>query len=95
MKSDGPRITFNCSGSCGWRLERMLEESTEQGLTGVLTLQLGRSLTDKMGQVLQIITGGDTKPTDKVLSGVLEISITVINSGELILGPAEVGIAGD
>lgn len=74
---------------------KKLEENTDKRLTGILTLQLGRSLTNKMGQVLQIITGGDTKATDKVLGCVLEVSVTVINSWELVLGPAEVGIAGD
>lgn len=95
MKSEGPRVAFNYSSSCGWRLGRMLAASAEKRVTSRLTLQLSRSFANKMGQVLQIITGGDTEATDKVLGCVLKVSVTVIDSRELILGPAEVGIAGD
>lgn len=48
-----------------------------------------------MGQVLDVVTGGDTEASNKVLSRVLQVSVTVINRRKVILGPAEVGIAGD
>jgi hypothetical protein len=48
-----------------------------------------------MRQVLDVVTGGDTESSNKVLSCVLQVSVTVINRRKVILGPAEVGIAGD
>lgn len=48
-----------------------------------------------MGQVLEVVTGCDTKASDKVLGHILKVSVTVINRRKVILGPAEVGIAGD
>lgn len=63
--------------------------------TSGLTLQLGRSLANKMGKVLQIVTGSNTEAADKVLGRVLQVSVAVVNRGKLILGPAEVGIARD
>jgi hypothetical protein len=48
-----------------------------------------------MRQVLDVITGGDAEASDKVLGRVLQIPVTVINRRKVILGPAEVGIAGD
>jgi hypothetical protein len=48
-----------------------------------------------MRQVLNVVTGGDAESSNKVLGSVLQVSITVVNCREVILGPAEVGIAGD
>lgn len=48
-----------------------------------------------MGKVLDVIPGSDTEATDKVLGRCLHISVAIIDRRKLILGPAEVGIAGD
>lgn len=60
-----------------------------------LTLKLGSSLTNNMREVLEIISSGDSETANKILGRILKITITVVNSRELILGPAEVGIAGN
>lgn len=59
------------------------------------TLKLCGSLADKMRQVLNVVTGGDAESSNKVLGRVLQVSVTVINRRKVILGPAEVSIAGD
>ena len=48
-----------------------------------------------MRNILNIISGGDTKATDKVLGCSLQVSVAVVNRRKLILGPAEVGVTGD
>ena len=48
-----------------------------------------------MREILKVITSCNAKAPDKVLSRVLQVSVTVINRRKVILGPAEVGIAGD
>jgi hypothetical protein len=46
-------------------------------------------------QILQIITSRDPKAAHKVLRRRLQVSVTIVHCGELVLGPAEVGVAGD
>lgn len=48
-----------------------------------------------MRQVLDIISCGDAKPTDKVLGGVLQVSVAIVHRRKVILGPAEVSVARD
>lgn len=48
-----------------------------------------------MRQVLNIISCGDAKATDKVLGGVLQVSVTIVHWRKVILGPAEVSVARD
>lgn len=48
-----------------------------------------------MRQILQIITSGDSKAAHKVLGRRLQVSVTIVQRGELVLGPAEVVAAGD
>lgn len=48
-----------------------------------------------MGQILEIVAGSDAETPDQVLRCVLQIAVTVIRSWKVILGPAEVGVAGD
>lgn len=43
-----------------------------------LTLQLSCAFTDKMRQVLNIISGGDTKAADEIFSSNLHITITIV-----------------
>lgn len=61
----------------------------------MLTLELRGSFANEVRQVLDIVTGGNTEAADKVFGRSLHISVAVIHRGSLILGPAEVGIAGD
>lgn len=53
-------------------------------------LQLRGALPDNVAQILQIIAGGDAKPTHKVLGRRLQVSIVL--HGILLVGSAEVGI---
>jgi hypothetical protein len=46
-------------------------------------------------QVLDIISSGDTEAADEILGSNLEITVAIINGRNLILGPAEVVVAGD
>ena len=61
----------------------------------MLTLKLCGSLADEVRQVLNVISCCDTESADKILGSVLKISVTIIHGREVILGPAEVSIAGD
>lgn len=95
-------MAFSCSGSCEWHLcsVRSAHKRPEQFIYTAetlekLTLKLGSPLADNVRQVLDVVSSSDSEATDKVLGRVFEIAITVIHRRELILGPAEVGIAGD
>lgn len=56
-------------------------------------LQLGRALSQHLGQVLQVVTGGDTEFPHKVLGGALQVAIVL--AVVLLLGSAEVGVGRD
>ena len=57
------------------------------------TLKPGSSFAQRASQVVQIITGGDTKPANEVLGGALEV--TVVVHGLFVFGTAEVRVGGD
>lgn len=56
-------------------------------------LQLGRALSQYLGQVLQVVTGGDTEFPHKVLGSTLQVS--VVFAVVLVLGSTEIGVGGD
>lgn len=56
-------------------------------------LQLGRALSQHLGQVLEVVAGGDAEFPHKILGGGLQVA--VILAVVLLLGSAEVGVGGD
>lgn len=61
--------------------------ASEIGANG--TLKLGGTLTQHMGQILQVIAGGDAEFADKVLRSRLEIAVVFFN---FLLWSPKVGI---
>ena len=53
------------------------------------SLQLGRAIAKRVGQVIQVVASGDTKATHKVLGRRLEVAVILLG---LVVGTAEVGI---
>ena len=53
-------------------------------------LKLSSTLAQHVGQVLQIVTGRDTKLANKVLGGSLEIAVILLSL--LLFGPAKIGV---
>lgn len=75
-----------------WRRGKRLPSIFD--LNNSLTLQPACAFTQKVGQVLQIIAGSDAEASNQVPCCSLQVAITVLR-WKVILGPAEVGVAGD
>lgn len=56
-------------------------------------LQLARALAEQISQILQIVAGGNAKLAHHVFGDGFQIAIIIF--GELVLGAAEVSVAGD
>jgi hypothetical protein len=61
----------------------------------MLTLQFSSTFTDEMRKIFDIVSSGDTKAADEIFGSNLHITVSIVKCWDLILGPAEVAVAGD
>lgn len=91
-------MPFIHSSNCEWHLfnsHGLAKRSLSQHIPWGLTLQFESTLSHKLGQIFKVITCCNAKTADKVLRCDFQVTISIVNWGRFIFGPAEIGITGN